>query len=142
MKVGDHGVLVFGVALRDDQADVVYGLYARYLDRHVHLPGEDKLIPRQGTLRRQEAVEVPTTDLDGRHWIGVWLADMLALPPVLEHKVWPADSQELAGLVRLPHVDTRVRHRAAEAMALFAAWCERRGVTLGQPQLFVSADYS
>lgn len=141
MGIGNHGVLVFGMALRDDQADVAYGLHERYLGHHVHLPGEDATIPDRGRLRRQEAVEVPQSDLDGRHWIGVWLADLPALPPAIEHKVWQADSPELAGLVRLPHVDDRVRKRAAEALAYFSAWCARRGVDLGPPALLVVADY-
>src|SRR5262245_26898298 len=126
MGIGDHGVLVFGVALRDDQADVAYGLYERWMSHRVRLPGDEPDIPDLGKLRRREAVETPSNDLDGRHWIGVWLADLPALPPVLEHKVWSHDAPELADLVRLPLVDERVMARAVEAFGYFSAWCQRR----------------
>jgi hypothetical protein len=141
MGIGDHGVLVFGVALRDDRADVAYGLYERWISHRVLLPGDEPDLPALGQLRRREAVEKPQNDLDGRHWIGVWLADLPALPPALEHKVWPADAPELAGLVRLPAVDERVMARAVGAFTYFGAWCLRRGVDLGPPSLLVSADY-
>lgn len=139
MGCGDVGVLLFGFALADNQADVMYGLVDRYQSNHVQLPGETDNRGRWEVSR--PSVGVPMSPANGRHWVGVKVADLGPLPPVLEDEVHPADSPKLEGLVRMPSLRAEDRKHAAEELALFVAWCKRRDVHLPEPGLFVVADY-
>ena len=141
MGSGRVGVLMFGFALADDRADVVYGLLERYnggAGSSVRLPGEEA---KPAPDWHRFGVETPMHGVLGRFWAGAKLADLPPLPPKLEDKVRPADSPELEGMVELPRIDPAKRSQAVDVIATFAAWCERRGVDLGKPGLFVVADY-
>lgn len=127
MGAGNITVLFCGVPLRDEQADVAYGLLER--GRGVPLPGDV-------SAAHTYSMSQPYAPVGGRHWIGARIAECDMLPENMRDRVYAAS--EAVTAIDLPSVN------ASEARASwehFAAWCKRRGVDLGTGGLYVVADY-